>query len=176
MPRVTAGNAVQQLEAGEQGDDIMLSDELLALASATGAAVATAAGTDAWEGLRARLGRWFGRGDAGREESLVAELDSSTSELLASDAPTEAELERYRAAWRDRVVAALVRLDETDREDAARDLRRLIAQETAPRVRSGDVNAQRDVQIRAEHGSLASGTINGNVTFSPPPPPVRPQG
>ncbi|MEV6534608.1 hypothetical protein AB0M86_34335 [Streptomyces sp. NPDC051639] len=154
----------------------MLTDELLTLASATGAAVATAAGTDAWEGLRARLGRWFGRGDAGHEEGVLAELDASASELLASGAPTEAEFERYRAAWRDRVVAALVRLDERDREDAVRDLRRLIAQEAAPRVRSGDVNAQGDVKIRAEHGSLASGTINGNVNFGPPPPPVRPQG
>ncbi|MFJ1958558.1 hypothetical protein ACIOGT_39130 [Streptomyces microflavus] len=158
------------------GDDIMLSEELLALASATGAAVATAAGTDAWQGLRARLGRWFGRGDAGREEGVLAELDSSASELFASGAPTEAEVERYRAAWRDRVVATLMRLDEGDLENAVRDLRRLMAPEAAPRFGSGDVNAQRDVQIRAEHGSLASGIINGNVTFSPPPPPVRPQG
>ncbi|MEU2623121.1 hypothetical protein ABZ642_34305 [Streptomyces sp. NPDC007157] len=155
----------------------MLSDELLALASATGAAVATAAGTDAWAGLRAGLGRWFGRGDAGREEGVLAALDASAAELLASGAPTEADFERYRSAWRDRVVAALVRLDEPDREGAVRDLRRLVAQEAAaPRARSGDVNAQGDVRIRAEHGSLASGTINGNVTFNPPPPPVRPQG
>ncbi|MGC8920741.1 hypothetical protein [Streptomyces griseoaurantiacus] len=155
----------------------MLNDELLALASAAGTAVATAAGTDTWEGVRARIGGWLSRGDARREEGVLAELDSGAAELLGSGGPTDAEVERYRAAWRDRVVAVLSMLDEPDRENAARDLRQLIAQEVAaPRLDGGSVHAQRDVQIRAEHGSLASGVINGDVNFSPPPPPVRPQG
>ncbi|MFE0010762.1 hypothetical protein, partial [Streptomyces erythrochromogenes] len=136
-----------------------------------------AAGTDAWEGLRARLGGWFGRGDARLEESVLAELDSSADRLLDAGTPNGAELERYGAAWRDRVAAALEQLDGPDREDAARELRRLVTGETAPAPAPGGAqNVRGDIRVHAEQGSLAAALINGNVTFSPPPPPVRPEG
>ncbi|MEV7996885.1 hypothetical protein AB0O67_34895 [Streptomyces sp. NPDC086077] len=155
----------------------MLTEELLTLAAAAGAAVATAAGTDAWEGLRARLGHWFGRGDGRRGEAALAELDGSAAELLEGGTPTGGELERCGAAWRDRVVATLERLDGPDRDEAAHDLRRLLAEEpTAPKIHSGDQHVQGDIRVHAEQGSLAAALINGNVHFSPPPPPVRPEG
>ncbi|MFE5810551.1 hypothetical protein [Streptomyces sp. NPDC056491] len=155
----------------------MLTDELLTLAAAAGAAVATAAGTDAWEGLRARLGVWFGRGDARLEESVLGELDSSADRLLEAGTPTGTELEHCGATWRDRVAAALEQLDGPDREDAARELSGLVAGETAPApAPGGDQNVGGDIRVHAEQGSLAAGLINGNVTFSPPPPPVRPEG
>ncbi|WP_327260507.1 hypothetical protein OG444_02525 [Streptomyces sp. NBC_01232] len=155
----------------------MLTDELLTLAAAAGAAVATAAGTDAWEGLRARLAGWFGRGDARLEESVLGELDSSADRLLEAGTPTGTELEHCGATWRDRVAAALEQLDGPDREDAARELSGLVAGETAPApAPGGDQNVRGDIRVHAEQGSLAAGLINGNVTFSPPPPPVRPEG
>ncbi|WP_405786969.1 hypothetical protein OG753_02930 [Streptomyces sp. NBC_00029] len=155
----------------------MLTDELLTLAAAAGAAVATAAGTDAWEGLRARLAGWFGRGDARLEESVLGELDSSADRLLEAGTPTGTELEHCGATWRDRVAAALEQLDGPDREDAARELSGLVAGETAPApAPGGDQNVRGDIRVHAEQGSLAAGLINGNVTFSPPPLPVRPEG
>ncbi|GGT03878.1 hypothetical protein [Streptomyces chromofuscus] len=155
----------------------MLTEELLTLAAAAGAAVATAAGTDAWEELRARLGAWFGRGDSRQEEAALEELDGSAAALLEGGTPTGAELERYGAAWRDRVVATLERLDGPDREDAARDLRRLVVEDpAAPEIHGGDQNVRGDIRVHAEQGSLAAALIQGNVHFGPPPPPVRPEG
>ncbi|MEU6484444.1 hypothetical protein [Streptomyces sp. NPDC046887] len=155
----------------------MLTEELLTLAAAAGAAVATAAGTDAWEGLRTRLGGWLGRGDARGGEGALAELDAGAAELLADGTPTRAELERYGAAWRDRVITTLERLDGPEREEAAAELHRLVEREPAAReVRGGDQHVQGGIRVHAEQGSLAAALINGGVSFSPPPPPVRPEG
>lgn len=155
----------------------MLTEELQTLAAAAGTAAATAAGTDAWEGLRTRLGGWFGRGDAHREQSALAELDAGAAELQEGGTPTGAALERYGAVWRDRVVVTLERLNGPEREEAAAELRRLVAAEpAASESRVGDQNVRGDIRVHAEQGSLAAGLINGNVSFGPPPPPVRPEG
>jgi hypothetical protein len=47
----------------------MLVETLAALAAAGGAAVVQAAGTDAWNGFRQAVARWFARGDAQREQA-----------------------------------------------------------------------------------------------------------
>ncbi|WP_256103559.1 hypothetical protein [Streptomyces sp. ODS05-4] len=150
----------------------MLTDELLTLAAAAGAAVATAAGTDAWEGLRTRLGGWLGRGDAGSEQEALAELDTTAAELLGRGTPTGAELERYGEAWRDRVAATLERLDGPERAEAADELARLVGQEQ-PAPSRGDQTVHGDIRVHARQGFVAH-SINGNVYFGPPPPPVRP--
>ena len=47
----------------------MLDQALTALAASGGTALAQAARTDAWTSLRQELARWFGRGDAQREQA-----------------------------------------------------------------------------------------------------------
>ncbi|SEL28751.1 hypothetical protein [Streptacidiphilus jiangxiensis] len=107
----------------------MLAEALTALAAAGGTAVAKAAGTDLWKGLRDQVARWFGRGDAQREQRELERLDRSAAELEAA-APIE--LERVRArqeiAWQTRIETLLEELDDEQREQAAAELRALLEQ------------------------------------------------
>ena len=72
----------------------MLAEALTALAAAGGTAVVQAAGKDAWTGFRARVAKWFARGDAEREQVALERLDRTAAALEAAG---PGEVERVRA-------------------------------------------------------------------------------
>ncbi|MFD4956882.1 hypothetical protein [Streptomyces sp. NPDC058451] len=108
----------------------MLPEALTVLAAAGGAAVVQAAGSDAWEGLRCRLARWFGRGDAERERGELERLDRSAADLAAADGGTAERVRaRHEAVWQARIEALLEGIE--DDEQCARvaaELERLLEQ------------------------------------------------
>ncbi|MEV4438866.1 hypothetical protein AB0K09_07560 [Streptomyces sp. NPDC049577] len=142
------------------------------LASAAGAAVASAAGTDAWHALRERVARLFGR--AAGAGAIEARLDR-TAAALDGAGPEEAERVRARlgAYWQGRFEDLLESLDAAERDDTARALRELVEAQPAPRGPSaGDGGAAvgGNVDLRADHGSAAA-LVMGDVTLGNPPPP-----
>ncbi|MGW2955225.1 hypothetical protein [Streptomyces eurythermus] len=85
----------------------MVDPTVLALASSGATALVTAAGTDAWTGLRTALAHWVGRGDPEREGEATNRLDE-TATALRSAAPEELDRVRLQeeAVWRDRFQTA----------------------------------------------------------------------
>ncbi|MFD8413206.1 hypothetical protein [Streptomyces sp. NPDC059650] len=113
----------------------MLAEALTALAAAGGAAVVQAAGTDAWEGLRGRLARWFGRGDAQRERDELERLDRSAAEVTAAaedDGTADRVRARQEVAWQTRIETLLEGLDDGQRTEAAALLEELLEQAATP--------------------------------------------
>ncbi|MBI0295311.1 hypothetical protein JBE04_12730 [Streptomyces sp. PRKS01-29] len=157
----------------------MLDQALIALAASGGTALAGAAGTDAWTGLRQAVARWFGRGDAQREQAELDRLDQTAASVQVTD-PAEAERARNRqeAVWQTRIETLLESLDAAQREQAAKQLRSLLTQ-YAPQ--SGVVAgpgglAASTVGIHADRGSIAGGVIHGGAQIGSPPLPDSPQG
>ncbi|MFE0601653.1 hypothetical protein ACFW2T_14330 [Streptomyces sp. NPDC058892] len=145
----------------------MLPEALTALAAAGGAAVVQAAGSDAWEGLRSRLARWFGRGDAERERGELERLDRSAGELAAVDADTAERVRaRQEAVWQTRIETLLEDLaDDVQRTQAAALLQQLLEQ-AVPHASGGDGL----VSGNAFHGPTAIQAGNHNrqdVRFGP---------
>ncbi|WP_331725080.1 hypothetical protein OG783_33760 (plasmid) [Streptomyces jietaisiensis] len=131
----------------------MLAEAMTALAAAGGSAVVQAAGTDAWEGLRSRLARWFGRGDAARQRGELERLERSAAELEAAD-PGAADRVRTRqeAVWTTRIESLLEDLgDDEQRVQAADQLRHLL-EEAAPAP-------------AGEAGLVSGNTFNGPTAF-----------
>lgn len=151
----------------------MLSEALVALASAGGGAVVAAAGTDAWQGFRQAVARWLGRGDAQTEERELQRLDETAAALVASP-PAEAERlrDRQEAAWQNRFELALEQLKAAERERAAEELRALLTTHAPP----GGLAVGGDATFHAEGGSVAAGIINGGVHMGPPSRPDPAQG
>lgn len=155
----------------------MLDQALIALASAAGTAVAQAAGTDAWQGFRERVARVFGRGLApeSAQEAVLDRLDRTATELASAD-PGAAERVRDAAvaAWRTRFQDLMEELDEDDREQAAIQLRELVA--LAQQARSGVSAADEgiaighDVHIQAQNHAAAAVKM-GDVTIGNPSSP-----
>jgi hypothetical protein len=171
----------------------MLEQALTALAAAGGAAVVEAAGTDAWGGLRQAVARWFGGGDPQRERAEGERLDQTAGELATAEAAEAAgaagavEGERVRirqeAAWRARIEAFLEGLDDTERSQAAEELRALLARHTPQAGVSaghGELASELVIggsaDIRAEGGSIAAGVIHGGAHIARPPAPDPSQG
>ncbi|MFC8851517.1 hypothetical protein ACFT5D_00415 [Streptomyces sp. NPDC057144] len=158
----------------------MLEQALTALAAAGGTAVVQAAGTDAWTELRQAVARWFGRGDRQRERVELERLDQSAGELeMAEAAMVERERIRQEAAWQTRIEAMLENLDDTERAQAAEELRTLLAQHTpqgGALAGQGGLAVGGNVDIRAEQGSIAAGVIHGGAHIGRPPAPDPTQG
>ncbi|WP_331772776.1 hypothetical protein OG948_55875 (plasmid) [Embleya sp. NBC_00888] len=150
----------------------MLAESLLALASASGAAVAAAAGTDAWLAFREGVGRLFGRGDEQETTIVLARLDRSGAEVEAAE-PADVERVRARvgAVWQGRFEDLLENVEGSERERLAEGLRELMGS-TGARVRAGDggVAVGGNVGITAEGGSAAAWAI-GTVNLENPPSP-----
>lgn len=144
----------------------MLDEALAALAASGGAAVATAAGTDAWTGLRDSLARWFGRGNERRRSAVLERLDQTGTELAAVE-PDQAESLRsaYRAIWQTRIQDLLDDLDDpVERTAAAAQLRtlldRLPAAQAPVSADRGGVAVGGDLSIRATGaGSVAAAVV-----------------
>lgn len=146
----------------------MLGEALTALAAAGGAAVVQAAGTDAWEGLRGRIARWFGRGDEAREDRELERLDCSAAALAAADESTADQVRaRQESAWQTRIEDMLEDLDGEQRAQAAAQLQELLEQ-AAPQPPDG----KNVVSGNVFHGDTAFQAGNHNrqdVHFGPQP-------
>ncbi|KOG47629.1 hypothetical protein [Streptomyces decoyicus] len=158
----------------------MLDQALTALAASGGTAVVTAAGTDAWAGLRQAVARWFGRGNAQREQAELERLDQTGAALQAA-APAETERARIRieASWQARIEAVLESLNEGERDQAAGQLRDLLAQHApsnAATAGPGGLAVSGNMDIRADGGSIAAGVIHGGAHTGTPPVPDPSQG
>jgi hypothetical protein len=146
---------------------------VIALAATAATALVQAMVTDGWEGVRQKVARLFGRGkpDAQTEKRLDA-----TQRELVSVAPGElaAAQSRLAAQWETRFGDLL-----TDHPDAEQELAALVEElkAYAPVVAADhSVAAGRDVNIKAESGSVAAGVIHGNVALPGPMPPGPAQG
>ncbi|MFB7337107.1 hypothetical protein ACFC00_36700 [Streptomyces adustus] len=106
----------------------MLAEALAALAAAGGGAVVQAAGTDAWNGLRHRVGEIFGRAGTARAAAELNRLDQ-TARVLASAATADVAAQRLRqeGVWAARFEILLEELDEAGRERAAAELHDVMA-------------------------------------------------
>lgn len=137
----------------------MLDQTLVALASAAGGAVASAAGTDAWQGLRQRVARIFGRGDGAERRVLLERLDGSVVELERAG-PEEREQARVRvvAAWQTRFLDLLEDADDEDRAELVRHLNELVGYGQRPfggaSASDGGLAVEGTVDIRADRGRL----------------------
>ncbi|MFJ9901003.1 hypothetical protein ACIQPR_47610 [Streptomyces sp. NPDC091280] len=131
----------------------MLAEAMTVLAAAGGSAVVQAAGTDAWEGLRSRLARWFGRGDAARERGELERLERSAAELEAADSGSvERVRTRQEAVWATRIESLLEDLDDDEQRAQAADQLRQLLEEAAPSSAGGS-------------GLVAGNTFNGPTAF-----------
>ncbi|WP_052441623.1 hypothetical protein [Streptacidiphilus anmyonensis] len=147
----------------------MLEPELLALATTAGTAVAKAAGTDAWNGLREGVARLFRRGHApeAAQQTALERLDRTAAEL-ESAAPGAAEQAQGLAAasWQTRFLDLLEDLgDDEERATAAAELRRLLSEAT-----DGSTGAAGLVSGNTFHGPVAFQAGNNNrqdVRFGP---------
>ncbi|MFH8693039.1 hypothetical protein [Streptomyces chartreusis] len=150
----------------------MLDQMLVALASAAGAAVAAAAGTDAWQGLRERVARIFGRADRAEERVVLERLDGVIVELERAGAEHQEQARaRVVAAWGARFQDLLEDADGESRPELVRRIDELVGY---GRLSSGGTSAGErglavagSVDIRADRGSVAGGVM-GDVTIGNP--------
>lgn len=119
----------------------MLTEALTAVASAGGAAVVQAAGTDAWASLRRRVAHLLGRGDIQREQAELERLDRTAQTLEEAVASGDAERAtlRQEAAWQTRFESLLENLDESEQQEAAAELQALVREQQVA-VRQGVVD------------------------------------
>ncbi|MFC9916668.1 hypothetical protein [Streptomyces sp. NPDC127197] len=158
----------------------MLTEAMTALAAAGGTAVVQAAGTDVWTGFRQQVAGWFGRGNAQRESAELERLDQTASALEVAG-PEQAERVRLRqeASWEAWFIAFLERLEDEEREQAAAELGALLRQHTSQggvSAGQGGIAAGRDVNLKAEHGSIVAGVLHGGATIGTPTQPDPSQG
>jgi hypothetical protein len=140
---------------------------VVALAAMAGAALVQAMVTDGWEGVRHRVARLFGRGQA---DPVIERRLDATRDQLAAAAP--GDLEKVRASlagqWETRFSDLLA-----DHPGARPELVALVEdlRVIAP-VTAADhaVAAGRDVNVTAEGGSVAAAVIHGNVAPGPTVP------
>ncbi|MFD8385827.1 hypothetical protein ACFV2X_46175 [Streptomyces sp. NPDC059679] len=159
----------------------MIEGALMALAAAGGAAVAQAAGTDAWTGFRTRVAGWFGRGDAEREQAALRRLDATADELAAAAERGDGQPRLvHEAIWRGRFQDLLENLQEADQDEAGLALRALLDEQPPPAggasAGDGGLAAGRDTRITAKDGSIATGVLHGNATINHPSTPTPPKG
>ncbi|SEL25748.1 tetratricopeptide repeat protein [Streptacidiphilus jiangxiensis] len=163
----------------------MLEEALLTLAAAGGTAVVTAAGTDAWTGMRAAVAKLLGRGDRERERIELERLDRTATVALEAAATAEqpgsgrrsgAEhaLASEESLWRGSFERLLEEAAGTEeRERLAAELRVLLARHAQPEQVGGGAmrnvfNGPAAVQI-GDHNRQ-------DVQFSPTAPQPGPAG
>lgn len=131
----------------------MLVEALTALALAGGSAVVQAAGTDAWNGLRRRIGDLFARGDAARAAAELERLDH-TAQVLSSTSDIGTERLRQEGLWQGRFEMLLESLDAPGQERAAQQLQELLSFVAAS---TGDVAIGTGRATAREGGSAVTG-------------------
>lgn len=151
----------------------MPGEVLIALAQWGGQVVAAAAVTDVWHSTRDKFARLFGRGDAKRTEAAERWLTETQEQLTSA---VGGELESARAhqqqRWQDRFADLLDQDPDVEAELRAL-LEEIQVQLPAGAVSAGDhaVAAGRDVNVRADHGSVSAAILHGNVTPQGPTDP-----
>ncbi|QES47351.1 hypothetical protein DEJ50_05430 [Streptomyces venezuelae] len=165
----------------------MLEQELAtvaAVAAAGGTAVVQAAGTSAWEGLRHGVARWFGRGDAEREQAALDNLDRTASALETAREAEGAQAEQVRrdqaVVWQTRIEARLEDLRGSEQTVAHEELAALLtgrAPQGGPTAGPGGLAVSGGLGgIHAHDSATAAGVINGGVHITRPPQPDPSQG
>ena len=140
--------------------------DIAALVALAGNALVTAAVTDAWEDVRQKVARWFGRGEP--DPQLERRLDA-TRRQLASVSPGDLVQAQAAeaAAWQTRFADMLA-----DHPEAAGELDALVREiaGSIPAAADHSAAARRDMIARADHGSAAANVVHGNVTVGPTKP------
>ena len=145
--------------------------DISSLAVLAGNTLVAAAVTDAWESARHRFARLFGRGQP--DPATERRLEATRSQLAAASPDG---LEQVRADLARQWALRLADVLEDD-PGAETELRALVDEigallpDGAVSAVGHSVAAGRDVNIRADRGSFATGVIHGNVA---PPGPTGP--
>ncbi|MGQ4388900.1 hypothetical protein [Streptomyces sp. SAS_270] len=153
----------------------MLDQALIVLASAAGTAVAQAAGTDAWQGVRERVARIFGR-DGTRpsaQTTALERLDRTEAELESAGSDMLEPVRQAAASWQTRFQDLLEDLEGSERAHTADVLRELVAQAQQAGGLSAAGNGiviGGNADIRAENHSVAAVRM-GDVSIANPPVP-----
>lgn len=138
--------------------------DIAALAALAGNALVTAAVTDAWEDVRHKVARIFGRGEP--DSQIEKKLESTRAALVAAKSPGDAEKARadQAASWTARLRVLL-----EDHPDALSELEALVNQinASAPVASVRAVAAGRDMNVVADRGGVAAGVIHGAVSTGP---------
>jgi hypothetical protein len=136
-----------------------------AFAALAGTALVQAMVTDGWEGVRNRVTRLFGRGEA--DPAIERRLDASRAQLAAAPAGELKQVQTTLASqWQTRFDDLLA-----DHPDAQADLAALVDELKVVTSASGySVAAVGDVNVAADHGGVAAGVIHGDVRTGPTRP------
>ena len=144
--------------------------ELVALASAAASTLVSAMASDAWQAVRSRLGKLLGRGDQNAEKSVLATLDEDAQSMADAGSAAPTLSGDLAAQWTVR-LRDLLRAD----PDAAAAVRELMADLSAAGAHvtaSGHgVAAGGNIDIRADRGGIAAGTIHGSINAPNPSQP-----
>ncbi|MDX3130805.1 hypothetical protein PV367_13620 [Streptomyces europaeiscabiei] len=142
----------------------MLVESLTALALSCGTAVVQAAGTDAWNGLRTRVGDLFAHGEAARTDAELARLDH-TAEVLSSANGRDSKRLREEGMWQGRFEALLESLDTPGQNRAAEQLREMLSFVAAS---TGDTAMRTGKATASEGGSAVTGIKRGRGSQTGP--------
>lgn len=140
--------------------------DVAALVALAGNALVTAAVTDAWEDVRQKVARWFGRGQP--DPQLERRLDATRRQLTAVAPADLVQAQAAEAtAWQTRFADMLA-----DHPESAGELDALVRDIVAsiPAAIDHSGAAGRDMIAWADHGSAAANVVHGNITVSPTKP------
>jgi hypothetical protein len=97
---VRAGKVTSGRFAAEVRENRVLTEALIALASAGGTGLIEAISSDAWETAKAGFARVLGRGDTKRQAEIEQRLDRTRAEVQAAPAGTADQVRvRHQAQW-----------------------------------------------------------------------------
>lgn len=140
--------------------------DVAALPALAGNALVTAAVTDAWEDVRHKIARLFGRG---RADPQIERRLGATHQALAGTPPVELRQAQadQAAQWRTRFSDLLA-----EYPDAAEELDAMVREISANAPSAGDrsVVAGRDMVAKADRGGAAANVAYGPVTGGPTMP------
>lgn len=141
--------------------------DIAALAALAGNALVTAAVTDAWEDVRHKIARIFGRGKP--DPQIEKRFDATRAALEAAGSPDDVARARaaQAASWTARLTVLL-----EDHPDAAGDVTALVREITAsaPVASDHSLAAGRDITLMASGGGVGAGVIHGDVSTGPTRP------
>ena len=142
--------------------------DLGALAASAGNSLVAVMVTDAWEDVRGKVARLFGRGQP--DAKTVQRLDAAQQHLLATPQPDFGSVREVLAVqWRARFGDLM-----EDHPDAVTELVALVDEIRALAGKAGcdhSLAAGGDIRISADRGGFAVGVVHGNVA---PPGPLTP--
>lgn len=157
----------------------MVGEAIVALAAAGGAAIAQAAGTDAWAGVRRVAARLLGRGDPQREAAELVRLDQTEEALVGGEAGA-GERARWEGVWQARLEMLLSGMGSSEQDVCVRQVEALVALAGGLAGEAGayGVQAGRDVTVRSEQGSVAGAVVHveGDLRIDHPFPPASREG